>query len=192
MPEPDLLAAWVDEPKSEFPTPVVMCGDLVQLGCTVNADPGKSMFRSWRMHPGFERFCRNLPYVKVVETMRMTNGLEKMCSDLYYEGALISGPGTALEDPARTLSRTLRDFFHSNYPDLRAEPEGSIYPVHLNVHGNCEAEVHGNSRFNVSNVAVVLDQIKELMDRGLATAEEIAIVTPYTARGDLYVEQMLR
>ena len=193
-PEIDILAAWREESetKKDAYTPMLLIGDLQQLGPLSIASASESEWRPWRQRSTFERFSTFIRHHEVNDMMRMSNGLEMLCSDLYYQGALKPGPGTSLNHEFRQVSVALKKFLNEKYAGVRHEPDSSVYPVLLNVRGDCRAKEHGKSRFNLANIAITLSLTQEPVDNGLVEASQISIVTPYNAQVGLYNEYKLR
>ena len=187
--EPAILAAWLDEDADGIArfTPLLLIGDLFQLGVPSFATKLQSKFRHLRSHSLFGRLSEILPRAMLTKMMRMTRGLQLLCSDLfYYQAKLQPGPETSIDHPKRKISVELKKFFKAKHPALLSELEDSMYPVHLDVRARCDMEENRTSRFNKGNVAVTLDLIAEVIEKGLISPDQVGIVTPYNSQLRLY------
>ena len=70
----------------------------------------------------------------------MTVGLKLVCSELFYGGQLKPGQTTAIDHPSREISKKWHKQMHLLHPSLKKEPQGSKYPVLLNVTAKSEQE----------------------------------------------------
>lgn len=182
MNEAQLVQLWRDG------CPLISIGDQVQLGVVCLSKPKTNPFVDQIKYPPFVRFIDNdWPYSMLLEVMRMTVGLEALCSDLFYGGELKPGASTAIDHPSRQMSRTWHTKIHERYPTLKPEPEGSVYPVLFNISSTSQHELSGGfSLINKSNVAVVVQHVCWVIETGIAKAHQIGIATPYGGQVHLY------
>ena len=118
------------------------------------------------------------------EVMRMTAGLEAISNEVFYESKLVCGEGTSPDHPSRKVSKDLQAWITQQFPRLREEPEGLIYPIFFDVRGTCVQERNGSSRVNAHNTAFIIDLIRTLLIEaklGLTTAD-FGIATPYAGQ----------
>ena len=96
---------------------------------------------------------------------------------LIYEGKVRDGLCPSLAERPDAID--LKTYFGKAYPRLKAEPDGLLYPLFLNVHGKSAVEGKGNSVFNVYNVAATVDEIINLIrNYQHADSSNVAIATP--------------
>lgn len=169
---------------------VIFIGDHAQLWNVTQSKPKDNPFVSQYAFPPYVRFIESgWPYARLVEVMRMTNGLELICSELFYEGQLVPGTSTSLSHESRKMSRTWHEKISERYPSLKQEPEGSVYPVFFNIpSASVQEKFGGTSRVNLYNVSAVVDHIIWVVESGIAMPYQIGIVTPYAGQVSLYQE----
>ena len=118
----------------------------------------------------------------------MTADLEDLCNTIFYGSKLVRGPGTSLDNPYRELSKKLRESIATKLPILTPEPEGLIYPVFVDIRGNCLQEPNGTSRLNGHNISFTIAWVKSMLedeDFGLSTPDFV-VATPYAGQVRLY------
>ena len=182
MNEAQLVQIWRD-----YAT-ILLIGDEAQLGPTWNTEPKENPFvLQYRLTPYVRFVENNWPHAMLREVMRMTAGLEVVCSELFYFGQLKPGTSTGLDHPTRAISRLWQEKMHLRYLSLMPEPPGLIYPVCLNITAQSEQEIPGGtSRINLYNVSAVVDHVIWIVESGTAQPHQIGIATPYAAQVDLY------
>ena len=169
-------------------------GDQAQLGVTTLSKPKENPFSPQLKHPPYVRYVENnWPYAMLLEVMRMTTGLEALCSDIFYDGQLKPGPGTAIDHPSRQMSRVWRAQIRDRYPTLTNEPEGLTYPILLNITSDSEPEsACGTSLVNKFNVSAATEHICWAIKAGIVKADQIGVATPYAAQVHLYTETLAK
>lgn len=167
---------------------MISIGDRKQLGSVIGSTPKTNPFAEQMLKSPFVRFIENgWPYAMLLEVMRMTDGLERLTSEVFYEGELKPGVTTPLFDETRTMSRDWKAKITKLYPALREEPEGLLYPVFFNIKAECQDELGGRqSNFNLYNIAAAIEHILWVVKSGIAKPYEIGIATPYGGQVDAY------
>ena len=168
----------------------IWMGDQKQLGTTIISKPRENPFSEQLRLSPFVRFIENgWPFHLLREVMRMGNGLEEMSSQIFYDGKLIPGAGTAFDHPTRETGRKLQQVIRARYPTLRHEPEGLFLPVGINITAESvvEHKGRGTSRENPYNASAVADIIIWLLNTGIVSTSQIGIATPYAAQVALYL-----
>ncbi len=162
-------------------------GDQKQLGTTIVSKPRENPFSEQLRLSPFVRFIENgHPFHLLREVMRMGNGLEDMSSQIFYDGKLIPGEGTAFDDPKRETGRKLQAVVRERYPALRHEPKGMFLPFGINITTQSVVEHKGlgTSRENPFNASAVVDIINWFLETDIVSTSEDGIATPYAARVD--------
>lgn len=170
---------------------VILLGDQAQFGSTVLTKPFENPFVDQLRQGPFVRLIQNgWPYFMLREVMRMTSGLELICSDLFYNGKLKSGTGTELYLPSRAMSRKWQEITLSKYPSLKKEPQGLVYPIFIDIVSESEQELGGGTSWtNLFTASAIIDYVIWLVESEIAKPDEIGIATPYAAQVNLYLEQ---
>ena len=88
-------------------------------------------------------FPRSLAYPKmgthIISYARLqgiSNGVQQVHSDLFYESRLQHGHGTALDHGLRVLARQSMEMIKKRWPIIRPSPKGSIYHIFINLPPN--------------------------------------------------------
>ena len=188
MNEAQLVQVWRDDAH------VLCIGDQLQLGVVALSKQDTNPFVHQLTYPPYVRFIdNNWPYAMLLEVMRMTVGLEALCSEIFYEGELKAGESTAIDHPSRQMSRTWHTKIRERHPTLRHEPEGLVYPVLLNVTSASDPDpAGGHSRVNKYNVSVAVDHVCWAVKAGIVKAHEIGIATPYGGQVQLYIDTLAK
>lgn len=165
-------------------------GDLRQLRPITMTKPEENPFVDQLRTSPCVRFVENgWPFSMLREVMRMTAGLELICSELFYSGQLKAGVGTALNHETRAMSRLWQEKTRFSYPSLTKEPQGLLYPIFLNITSQSQAELKGGtSRINLHNASAVMDHIIWLIESKIARTDQIGIATPYASQVNLYLD----
>lgn len=169
---------------------MLLVGDQAQLGPDVLSKPDENPFHAQLLLSPFVRFISNgWPYSMLTEVMRMTAGLEIICSELFYEGQLEPGKHTSLDDASRAMSRIWQEKILSCYPCLQKEPPGLVYPIFFNIMARSRSEREStaeSSRINLYNISAVVDHIIWVVESGIARPDQIGIATPSEAQVSYY------
>lgn len=67
----------------------------------------------------------------LVEFMRMTAGLKDLANDLFYNGQLKDGPGTAINIAGRSATARWEAFNQQRYSNLKEPPNTGSSVMHL-------------------------------------------------------------
>ena len=166
---------------------MVIVGDQRQLGKRIMSKPTENPFNDQLRYGLFVRFVENnWPYFMLRVVMRSTAGLEVVCSELFYQGLLKPGEGTALV--ARPTTRLWQKETRALYPALKEAPTNLAYPICLNITSESEGEAFGTSFINRFNASAVMDHVVWLVENGIARTNQIGIATPYAGQVSLYLE----
>lgn len=175
----ELLCAWRGNET------LTLIGDPRQLPTTTLTNAAQNPFVHILIYGPFERWVDlGMRVFMLKEVMRMTAGLEAISNEVFYESKLVCGEGTSPDHPSRKVSKDLQAWITEQFPRLRQEPEGLIYPIFFDVRGTCVQERNGSSRVNAHNTAFIIDLIRTLLFEaklGLTTAD-FGIATPYAGQ----------
>ena len=185
MSEGQFIQIWRDSDLA------IWIGDQAQLGRPTMSKAEQNPFVAQLRVSPFVRFIDNgFPYFMLKEVMRMTSGLEVICSELFYNGRLKPGKSTELAHPSRAMTRLWQEKLRLRYPSLTSEPDGLAFPILLSVVGLSEpGGLGGTSSINKYNVSVVVEHVFWLVESGIARTEQIGIASPYAAQVSLYVDR---
>ena len=175
----ELLCCWRDLEV------LTLIGDSRQLPTTVLTTPEENPFSNIQSFGPFQRWSLlGVPVFLLKEVMRMTAGLEAIANDLFYDGKLVRGPGTELDNPQREMSRRLQPVFRKMFPKLTNEPDGLVYPIFCDIRGKCVMEQGGTSRVNFHNIAFIVDAVQTLLSVPYLElkASDFGIACPYSAQ----------
>ena len=123
--------------------------DQLQLGKPAMSKPEQNPFIDQLRHSPYVRLIENnWPFFMLKEVVRITTGLELLCSKLFYDSRLKPGEGTALDHESRAMTRLWQEKTRVLYPSMEKEPDGLAFPICLNVAGQSESELSGGASQN--------------------------------------------
>ncbi|KAL9119583.1 MAG: hypothetical protein Q9187_003862 [Circinaria calcarea] len=155
------------------PCPIVLVGDPKQLDPIIKSQPLNSGFIKQLALPLFTRLMKmGHPSTLLVEQFRMLGLFSNLTSWTFYQGSLVNAPGTSQEN--RLMAQKLAEFNFNQY-GLRSP--GVI------IDATSHAEKDPNfSTFNYITASITLDFLEKLVALDGVKAENIAILTRYTAQ----------
>ncbi|KAL8721839.1 MAG: hypothetical protein Q9225_001553 [Loekoesia sp. 1 TL-2023] len=118
-------------------------------------------------------------FIRLEISSRMTAGLEQPSAGKWYGGNLRPDDSCALT--MRPKSQQFLQYMREEF-----QREIQIPRLVLNVAQGVSKRKSNGSRYNLHNIAVAFREIHKLLSRGLFTADEIRIGTPYRAQASLY------
>lgn len=117
------------------------------------------------------------------ECFRCNAGLHQPSSDLFYQGRVISGPGTELQN--RPKSRATVTFLKERY-DYETDIPRLVFDLK---NGICLTGP-SKSRYNLHNISHTMSLIESLVQSGIFSPGEIAIQSPYREQNRRYLYAM--
>jgi hypothetical protein len=178
------LMAWIDDGR-----PCVMAGDEKQLPPTVmtmgerRGDKCANMFANFLRVSILEHAKRTgFPCFVLDKQYRIVKGLFELPRRLFYGDVVNFKYADSADLSRRPKARMIELHTRSEYPSLRACPEGEILPVFFHCSGSQERfDETSKSLYNPTQNAIAVNVIKALLDSRISTASEVAVITPYRA-----------
>ena len=176
--EPDVLCALPGTSNT------VLVGDVKQLGPVVLTTADQNVLNKQIAIPLMARMIElSWPYHELIETMRMTQGLLDVPNSLFYEGRLVYGPDTELEN--RPDGQRFLDYTAVAFPKIALPPAGTVLPVLVNVAGSETEKSSDNSVSNERFVDYTVTLVQDMIAKGI-DGLDIGVICPYAAQVDLY------
>ncbi|KAG8533730.1 uncharacterized protein KY384_001471 [Bacidia gigantensis] len=161
-------------------TLVVIIGDPRQLAPVVvskyaqteNETPANPFARQEEYSFYTRLYQNNFPCFMLTEQHRMTEGLSKLCNILSYDGNVVDAIETRLRN--RSVSKEIIKFLTETHKIKTDTPH-----VFLNVEKGVTIVSESKSRYNLENIAVCLNHIKQVLQKTTMTLKDITIIAPY-------------
>ena len=128
----------------------------------------------------FERMIKaGLQCFMLTEQFRMTEGLEQLSSRMFYKGLITNAPSTLLHNRLESQA------FNAWVTRKTGVPT-KIPHVLIDVPNGVTLLTSSQSAYNVHEIIVVLNLVKELVAEGLFKEENIAVLCPYNAQVEAF------
>ena len=175
-PEPDF---WyiMNYPTSAF----LLVGDDAQLKPITHSTIKTNGFVKQLQLPYFARIkATGHPYITLTTQHRAVPILASLTSDVFYDGILTNGPGTAVE--GRPDAQAMEDFLTEKFPGL---PRTSAMIV--STEGQTLRD-SSKSYYNMNNASAMITYLEEILEQERVPADHITMVTFYKAQVQLLGE----
>ncbi|KAL9639860.1 MAG: hypothetical protein Q9204_000926 [Flavoplaca sp. TL-2023a] len=171
---------------------IILIGDLCQLDPTVTTRHANKPERTTKdgtelpaelVNPFADQAVRTLyerlwhrgvKVYRFLEQHRAAAGLERIYSEMFYDGELVNGPGTLNRPEAEKAKTWIKDNYniHDDIPHMFLNvPNGVSY-----------TEENSTSKVNPTSALVTVNVVRKMIKDKLWQPSQITIVTPYRAQ----------